>query len=50
VRRAYTDRLRASQDQLTATLNRNNVERIPVRTDLDYLPALRAYFRSRKRR
>jgi uncharacterized protein (DUF58 family) len=50
VRREYAGRLRAMQDQLTATLNRNNVERIPVRTDLDYLPALRAYFRSRKRR
>jgi uncharacterized protein (DUF58 family) len=50
VRRTYAGRLRAMQDQLTATLNRNNVERIPVRTDQDYLPALRAYFRSRKRR
>jgi uncharacterized protein (DUF58 family) len=50
VRREYADRLRAHQDQLTATLNRNNVEKITVRTDLDYLPALRAYFRSRKRR
>jgi uncharacterized protein (DUF58 family) len=50
VRREYANRLRTHQDQLTATLNRNNVEKITVRTDLDYLPALRAYFRSRKRR
>jgi hypothetical protein len=33
-----------------STLNRNNIERIAVRTDGDYLPALRAYFRARKRR
>ncbi len=50
VRRVYAERIQAAQDQLTSTLNRNKVERIPIRTDGDYLPALRAYFRSRKRR
>jgi uncharacterized protein (DUF58 family) len=50
VRREYARRLQARQDELTMALNRNNIERIPVRTDADYLPALRAYFRSRKRR
>lgn len=50
VRREYAARVRAMQDELIGTLNRNKVERIPVRTDADCLPALRAYFRSRKRR
>jgi uncharacterized protein (DUF58 family) len=50
VRREYAARLRALQEDLAGTLNRNNIERVSVRTDTDYLPALRAYFRSRKRR
>jgi uncharacterized protein (DUF58 family) len=50
VRRQYAARLQAMQADLVAELNRNSVERIPVRTDADYLPSLRAYFRSRKRR
>jgi uncharacterized protein (DUF58 family) len=50
VRREYAARVKDMQEELTGALNRNNVERIPVRTDTDYLPALRAYFRSRKRR
>lgn len=50
VRHAYEDRVQEMQDELSAVLHRNDVERIPVRTDEDYLPALKAYFRSRKRR
>jgi uncharacterized protein (DUF58 family) len=50
VRREYAARLKIMQDDLTGALNRNKIERIPVRTDADYLPALRTYFRSRKRR
>jgi uncharacterized protein (DUF58 family) len=50
VRREYASRLQQMQHDLVSTLNRNNIERIAVRTDGDYLPALRAYFRARKRR
>jgi hypothetical protein len=31
-------------------LRRCGVERIAIRTDQDYVPALKAYFRTRKRR
>ena len=36
--------------QLSRTLRRSNVEEIPLRTDEDYLPALRAFFKQRERR
>lgn len=50
VRAAYANRIQEMNDTLVSTLHRNNIERVPIRTDTDYLPALRAYFRSRKRR
>lgn len=50
VRREYAARVQAMQDELTGVLNRNKVERVAIRTDLDYMPSLRAYFRSRRRR
>ena len=50
VRQAYAERVIQMQDDLTMTFRRNNVERIGIRTDSDYLPALKSYFRSRKRR
>ena len=50
VRREYALRVQAMQDELNTALNRNKVEHITIRTDSDYLPALRAYFRSRRRR
>ena len=50
VRQAYHERLVQFQDDLAVTLRRNNVERISIQTDTDYLPALKTYFRSRKRR
>ena len=36
--------------ELVRTLRRNNVDAITLRTDEDYLPALRAFFKSRERR
>jgi len=36
--------------ELVRTLRRNNVDAITLRTDEDYLPALRAFFKSRGRR
>jgi len=50
VRATYANRMQEMQDNLTSTLHRNNIERVAIRTDSDYLPALRSYFRSRKRR
>lgn len=50
VRREYAARIRTMQEDLVGALNRNKIERIAVRTDADCVPALRAYFRSRKRR
>lgn len=50
VRRTYEKRIIQMQSELAGALNRNNIERVVVRTDADYLPALRSYFRSRKRR
>ena len=49
IRRAYAGRVRQMHDDLNLFLRRSNVERIMVSTAGDYLPALRAYFRSRKR-
>lgn len=49
VRRSYARRMKAVQEALASTLNRNNAECIPVRTDADYLPALKTYFRSRRK-
>ncbi|MBK8092679.1 MAG: DUF58 domain-containing protein [Verrucomicrobiaceae bacterium] len=50
VRRHYQERISKHEEYLNQLLRRSGVERIPVRTDLDYVPALKAYFRSRKRR
>ena len=50
VREQYEQRLAERQDALEHLLRRCGVERITVRTDEDYAPALKAYFRSRKRR
>jgi len=50
VRRMYAQRISERQDALTRLLRKNGVERIDVRTDEDYVPALKAYFRARKRR
>ncbi|MFZ4767795.1 MAG: DUF58 domain-containing protein [Roseimicrobium sp.] len=50
VREEYRKRVEQMQTEVTGMLQRNNVERIAVTTGTDYLPTLRAYFRSRKRR
>lgn len=50
VRQTYHQRVQGMQDNLSGMLSRNRVERVAIETSTDYLPALRAYFRSRKRR
>lgn len=50
VRRQYTERLKSIRDGLAQRLKKNGIERIDVRTDQDYAPALTAYFRSRRRK
>jgi uncharacterized protein (DUF58 family) len=50
VREAYAARMQELRDSLGAALKRNQAEYIPVFTHTDYLPALKAYFRSRRRR
>ncbi len=50
VRASYLNRVQKMNDELRLTLRRNKVECVSIQTDTDYLPALRAYFRSRKRR
>jgi hypothetical protein len=50
VRRAYAERMAQQEVHLAQLLRRSGVERLQIRTDEDYVPALKAYFRSRKRR
>ncbi len=50
VREQYERRVTERQAALVGLLRRSGVERIAVRTNEDYVPALKAYFRSRKRR
>lgn len=50
VRKAFAERSAAQQVALGQVFRKNAVERIAVQTDMDYVPALKAYFRSRRRR
>ena len=50
VRTFFAERNAAAQISLGQLFRKNSVERIAVQTDLDYIPALKAYFRSRRRR
>ncbi len=50
VRNLFAERSAAAQISLGQLFRKNAVERIAVQTDLDYVPALKAYFRSRRRR
>jgi uncharacterized protein (DUF58 family) len=50
VRLQYAQRISERQDVLTRMLRKNAVEKIDVRTDHDYVPALKSYFRARRRR
>lgn len=50
VRKFFSERSAELQVSLGQVFRKNAVERIAVQTDLDYVPALKAYFRSRRRR
>lgn len=50
VRMQYAQRVSERQDALIRMLRKNAVEKIDVRTDHDYVPALKSYFRARRRR
>ncbi|MDP1586222.1 MAG: DUF58 domain-containing protein [Prosthecobacter sp.] len=50
VREQFVVRVAERQVALEHLLRRCGVERIAIRTDEDYVPALKAYFRTRKRR
>ena len=50
VRRAFAERSSGQQLNLSNVLRKNGVERIHVQTDQDYVPALKSYFRARRRR
>lgn len=50
VRQFFAERSAEAQVSLGQLFRKNAVERIAVQTDLDYVPALKAYFRSRRRR
>ncbi|MDZ4289309.1 MAG: DUF58 domain-containing protein [Prosthecobacter sp.] len=50
VRRHYAERMSERQEALSRVLKKNGIERLSIRTDEDYVPALKAYFRTRRRR
>ncbi len=50
VRLKYAQAISERQEALIRVLRKNGVERIDVRMDDDYAPAMKAYFRSRRRR
>lgn len=50
VRLRYAERMAERRASFEQVCRRNGVEIITIRTDQDYVPALKAYFRSRKRR
>lgn len=50
VREQFAARVAERQIALELLLRRCGVERVAIRTDEDYVPALKAYFRTRKRR
>lgn len=50
VRQRYAERMAERQEALMRIFRKNGVERLGVEMDEDYVPALKAYFRSRKRR
>jgi len=50
VQGAYRHLIERNRAQLTRTLARNRVDMIELKTDEDYLPALRNFFRQRERR
>ncbi len=50
VRAAFVNAVGTRRTQLDSLLRRNRVDSITLRTDQDYLPALRAFFSQRERR
>lgn len=50
VRRKYAERMAERQEALSRVFKKNAIERLSVRTDEDYVPALKAYFKTRRRR
>ncbi|MCW0219526.1 MAG: DUF58 domain-containing protein [Prosthecobacter sp.] len=50
VRLKYAEAISERQESLSRLLRKNGVERIDVRMDDDYAPAMKAYFRARRRR
>ncbi len=50
VRQHYAAKMSEKQESLTRVLRKNGVERLDIRTHDDYVPALKTYFRSRRRR
>ena len=50
VRQKYAEAMSERQASLGKLLRKNGVERIDVRMDDDYAPAMKAYFRARRRR
>ena len=50
VRVAFANAVTTRRQGLTALLRQNRIDAITLRTDADYLPALRAFFQQRERR
>lgn len=50
VRKAYADRIQAHRDEVASSLRRCGVETIDAITDDNYIPALKTYFRARRRK
>ena len=50
IRNQFSDLADQNARELTRTLRRNNIDGITLRTSEDYLPALRAFFKTRERR
>jgi uncharacterized protein (DUF58 family) len=49
-RAAYVQLVRRRKEDLLGTLRKKQIDTIPLKTDQDYLPALRNFFRQRERR
>jgi len=50
IRKQFAELAEAKDEELAATLRRNNIDAISLRTGDDYLPPLRSFFKQRERR